>query len=67
MAKKVTLFYGGQQIDLPADQADLLRDYRGEEGTIKANLGGGRWLTIATGPSIPIAIVVEPASTPQVF
>jgi hypothetical protein len=54
--ERAVLHYGGETFDIPAKQADMLSGYRGEKGSITLNLGDGKWLTLAIGPGIPIAI-----------
>jgi hypothetical protein len=54
--KKLVLHYGGATFDLPESQHDALKDLGDEMGTLKLNLGEGKWLTIVHGPGIPIAL-----------
>jgi len=59
---RVLLHYGGQTFKLPADQADALNEIGDGTGSLKLNLGGGKWLTIVVGPGISIALEVVPKS-----
>lgn len=52
----IKLHYGGETFSLPDKHAGLLDDYNGEPGTIKVNLGDGKWLQLAVGPGIPVLI-----------
>lgn len=52
----IKLHYAGKEFSLPDNRADVLADYTGEAGTIKINLGEGKWLELAVGPGIPIAV-----------
>lgn len=56
-----TLHYGNQTFDCSAYDGNPLDKYDGAAGTMKLNLGAGRWLTVVVGPGIPIAVLEEPA------
>lgn len=66
VASKYVLHYGGQQFDVEDD--DVLDKVAGDKavGTIKFRLADRRWLTITTGPGIPIAVEERKQSQPQV-
>ena len=53
---KYLLHYGGDVFELPERQKDVLDEIGDGTGTIKLNLGDGDWLTLVTGPGIPIAL-----------
>jgi len=67
MAKsRFMLHYGGQQFEVNDDE--VLDGIAGDTtvGTIKFRLADDRWLTIATGPGIPVAIEeIHPGDTRQ--
>ena len=67
MAKgKFLLHYGEKTYSIAND--DVLGDIAGDKtvGTIKLRLSDRRWLTIVTGPGIPIAIEEAPSESDQV-
>jgi hypothetical protein len=54
---KYTLIYGGREFNLGDSDHGILKEPHHTEGTLRMNLGKRGWLTIATGPNIPIAII----------
>ncbi|MDJ0337631.1 hypothetical protein [Cryobacterium sp. PH31-O1] len=63
-----TLHYAGKEFDITEDAYDAVTYWDGvTAGTLELHLGEGRWLTIARGPSIPVAVERKPKPENYVF